>query len=194
VNNTASLFASLLFAGTMTIQSSSLRADTFAAVGGATSVNLAPSFLSGLKGLGVTPAAIGPSALIPTAGGATAVFPITTGALDNSPVSTELDHAGGLSLTANSVRATLSAFIIDSVSGKLTGLVTCKGKLVGRAALFDLKLTQAPIIEDGTLRIDGVGVTLTSGAASALTGCFGKTVPAIAVGTAKVRGFLGTGL
>jgi hypothetical protein len=183
--------ASVALVSSLTVSSNPLLAATLSTMGGATYVDLAPSFLSGFSSLGVVPAAIAPASIIPNLRGATAFFPITTGAVDNVKISTELDHSGGLSLTAGSIRASITSFIIDSATAKLTGLVTCNGTLAGRVALFDLKLSQAPKLDTSTLSIDGVGVTLSSGAASALSGCFKKTVPAISVGTAKVRAVLG---
>jgi hypothetical protein len=194
VRNTKIIVASVAFAASLIVRSAPAAAggsETLYTLGGATFVQLAPSFLTGLKSLRVTPAPIGPGVLISKQSGVTAAFPITTGAYDTAPVSTELDHSGGLSLTANNKRASLTSFIIDSKTGKLSGLVTCNEQLAGRLPLFDLKLTQAPKIDDGTLKIDGVAVTLTGGAASALSSCLGTTVPAIAVGTAKVRAELG---
>jgi hypothetical protein len=52
--------------------------------------------------------------------------------------------------------------------------VSVDGDLVGRVALFDLALNEAPVVwRSGWLVVRSVDVTLTAGAADALNGIFG---------------------
>ncbi|MCC3246892.1 hypothetical protein LG047_16480 [Methylocystis sp. WRRC1] len=165
--------------------------ETRYVLGGATFVKLAPAFINALGSLRIFPSAVGPGALISRSGALTAAFPITTGAVDPSPVFAVLDHSGGLSLATVRNRASITSFIIDSKTGQLSGLVTCDSNLVGRVPLFNLRLTQAPRINDLQMTIDDVSLTLTSGAASALSNCLGRTIPPIEIGSAQVRAMLG---
>jgi hypothetical protein len=188
---------SLAAAGTLTL---SLFAAPFAAhgaptdttIGGRTAVALAGSFLSALQGLGVKPGPIGPGQIEEHEGTVFAVFPITSGAVDLGTVHGEIDHAGGLSLTAGTTRVDLTDFDIDLYSTGtpvLTGLVTANGSFVGRLPLFDLSLASATVsAKEDILKVNGVALTLDPAAAAALSGVFGTTVPAsIAIGTANVR-------
>jgi hypothetical protein len=165
-------------------------APTATRLGGDTNVALAPSFLAALQGLGVTPGAVFPGRIETVEGAPYAIFPITTGALDFGTVSGEIDHAGGLSLTAGSTRVVLDAFAIDlyGATPVLTGLVTANGNFVGRIPLFDLGLSSVKIAKGGgVIHIRDVALTLDETAATALSGVFGTTVPAnIAIGTASV--------
>lgn len=170
-----------------------LAAPTDTTVGGKTSVVLLPSFLSALQNLGVTPGAVGPGQLHSNYGGHEADFPITTGAVDLGTTTGEIDHAGGLSLSAGSNRVVLSAFAIDisKPNPVLTGIVEVNGSFRGRMTLFDLSLSSAQInLHDDLLSISGVGLKLDIEAANALSGVFGATVPELPVGTARVSAVL----
>jgi hypothetical protein len=172
-----------------------LSAPTEVTRGGATSVRLAPSFVEALTALKVSPAAISPGRLGTRHKSVIASFPITTGAVDLGEVKAEIDHAGGLSLTAGTTRVELSSFIIDLTGGKpeLSGLVTINDSLVGRVPLFDLTLGRGAVGgNDDVLKVDNVSVTLTQTAADALNKAFGITAltPGLTIGTASVRAFL----
>jgi hypothetical protein len=163
--------------------------------GGATSVRLAPGFVDALTSLKVSPAAIAPGRLFTRYKAVIASFPITTGAVDLGEITAEIDHAGGLSLTAGKTRVELTSFIIDLTGGKseLTGLVTINDTLVGRVPLFDLTLGRGAVGgNDDFLKVDNVSVTLTQTAADALNKAFGITAltRGTTVGTATVRAFL----
>ena len=165
---------------------------------GITSVTLAPSFLSALESLGVTPGAMVPGRVFHRHGGAVAAFPITAGAIDLGAVKGEIDHAGGLSLTAGADRVELTAFAIEvypNAAPVLTGLVTVDGSFVGRLPLFDLSLANASVSKhEERLAIKNVGITLDAAAAAALGNVFHTNVPAgLAVGTAEVRTSLDDG-
>ena len=88
----------------------------------------------------------------------------------------------------------LESFILDTTGTTpvLTGLVVANGTLVGRLPLFNLQLPAGLTLplrpEHGQLNLDGVGLTLTSGAAAALNSVFYVTAlkGGITVGTANV--------
>jgi len=166
--------------------------------GGATTVELAPSFLAALTSLHVTPAAVFPGHIYSDKEGVFARFPITTGEIDLGTVKAEVDHSGGLSLTAGSTVVKLTDFIIDltGTTPVLTGLVIVDGSLLTRLPLFNLSLAHATVsAKDERVVVGDVAVTLTAGAASALNGVFKITAlgEGLAIGTATVRARLGEG-
>jgi len=159
------------------------------------SVRLGGAVQVALTALKVSPAAISPGRLGTRHKSVIASFPITTGAVDLGEVKAEIDHAGGLSLTAGTTRVELTSFIIDLTGGKpeLSGLVTINDSLVGRVPLFDLTLGRGAVGgNDDVLKVDNVSVTLTQTAADALNKAFGITAltPGLTIGTASVRAFL----
>lgn len=159
-------------------------------VEGRTSVNLSSDFLGALSSLRVSAAAVGAGSLR----SGVASFPITAGALDLANAKGEIDHAGGLSLTAGNTTVQLISFKIDTTgdSPVLTGLVIVNGDVVGRLPLFDLQLPALtlPLTPGafGTVFIPGVGVRLNKTAAGALNQVFGVTafVEGFNIGQASV--------
>lgn len=167
-------------------------APTLPAVGGATTVQLAPSFLDALNSLGVTPAAVFPGRLKARSEGVLAAFPITTGELDAGTLKAEIDHAGGLSLKAGGSVVKLTDFIVDLTTSApvLTGLVTVNGSLLGRVPLFDLDTSKIKAgLHENVAKVSNVGVTLSKTAAGALNSVFGITAlsKGLVIGTAAVR-------
>ncbi len=162
---------------------------------GATTVRLAPEFLTALNSLKVAPGAIAPGKLAAKRRGTLASFVITTGVVDLGAVTGEVAHAGGLSLGAGETRVELSSFIID-LAGKrpvLTGIVVVNDSLVGRVPLFDLALPSRPVdVHEVLLRIEEVSVTLAPEAAEALNGVFKVSAftPGFNIGTAKLKALL----
>ncbi len=170
-------------------------APTLAAGGGRTTVELAPSFLAALTSLRVAPGPIFPGRLEEGAKGVFAAFPITAGAIDAGTIKAEIDHAGGLSLSAGATKVELTDFIIDLTGAKpvLTGLVTVDGSLLTRLPLFDLNLAASTVkAQDGRVAVTDVAVTLDAGAASALNGVFhiAALSGGLAIGTAKVQAWV----
>ncbi|MGX2029983.1 MULTISPECIES: hypothetical protein [Methylocaldum] len=164
---------------------------------GSTTVRLAPEFVQALNDLGVTPDAISPAQLRMNSDGVRAIFPITTGVVDLEPVRAEIDHSGGLSLTAGDTRVELSSFIIDLTGDRpvLTGLVVANDDLVARLPLFDLSLEAAKVDSgDDVLTVEEVKVTLSEEAASALNQQFGVQAftKGFPIGQANVRAVLGS--
>lgn len=160
--NTRHILASAAVAGSfLAAPLTALAEPTDTTFGGATDVALAGSFLSALTSLGVTPWALAPGSIETHDGKTTAKFPITTGQIDLGTVTGEIDHSGGLSLTAGSTVVDLTAYAIDLYGGAspvLTGLVTVNGSFVGRIPLFDLWLGSATINDKKkTLIVGDVG-------------------------------------
>ena len=185
--------AAALWVSLLAIPPAALAAPTNATVGGKTSVELLSSFLSALESLGVTPGAVGPGRIHKSDGTVWASFPITTGEVDLGSTAGEIDHAGGLSLSAGSTKVDLTAFAIDISKSQpvITGLVEVNGSFVGRLPLFDLSLAGARVkLDDDWLKISDVTLTLDREAASALSGVFKTTVPVVPVGTAQVSAIL----
>ena len=198
---TRKLIASTLVAGALAVAPfTAIAAPTETTRGGATTVALSPQFLGALSSLNVAPGAIAPGKLVATPRGIRAWFGITTGAVDlgsasNTPITAEIGHEGGLSLTAGGTRVELSSFAIEIESGGnlLTGLAVVNDTLVGRIPLFDLDLANAGISRAGNvLKASDVAATLNKEAANALTQIFGVTafVEGLPIGTAEVRALL----
>jgi hypothetical protein len=174
------------------------QAADFITARGQTAVALSPGFLAALSGASIAPSAIRPGQLDAFAGQTYAVFPITTGQVDTVSRTGEIDHAGGLTLTAGSKVVQLTSFAIDIYSGAapvLTGLVSANGSLLGRVPLFDLSLAGAQIGDQfDLLTIANVTLTLDPVATGALNSVFGISLPttpgAITVGTADIAALL----
>lgn len=161
-------------------------AETYIPLAGQTRVTLSSELVLALESLNVRPGAIKPATL--RASGV-ASFPVTTGAIQLP--SAEVDHSGGLSLTAGGTRIILSSFIIDTTqeSPVLTGLVIANGSLIGRVPLFDLDLGGLGAdLGKGRIRVNNVGLTLTAAAADALNNLFSVEAfkEGIPIGTANV--------
>jgi hypothetical protein len=164
---------------------------TTPALGGETTVQLGSSFVSALTSLHVVPGAVGPGRIYELRGATYAAFPITTGAIDIRATRLEVDHSGGLSLTAGDTVVTLSAFIIQAdpkAESVLTGIVTVNGTLVGRIPLFDLSIGKAKVwVQNRFTDIDNVTLKLSATAAEALGGAFHTSIPQLQVGSAQIR-------
>jgi len=176
--------AALALAGT-----AALAQKTTTIASGSTRVKLSSTFVDALGSLGVTPGTVSPTVLFQ----GTVDFPVIGGAIDLDTATGNILHSGGLTLTAGSTVVSLQSFIIDTTGSQpeITGLVSVSGKLVGRLPLFNLALPEGfsvPIqTEHGMVQLSGVGVSLTSTAATALSGVFNADVPAgLDIGTASV--------
>jgi hypothetical protein len=159
---------------------------------GVTSVKLSRDFTDALTTLKVKPGTVAPTKLSQ----GKVNFPVIGGAIDLASLKGEIIHSGGLTLTAGKESVSLQAFTIDTTGAPnlvLTGLVVEDCKLIGRVPLFDLDLSGSKIkLDDGVLKITGVGLKLSATAAGALNDffkvkAFTKGIP---IGTAKVVAFL----
>jgi hypothetical protein len=161
-------------------------------VGGKTAVTLSSDFVNALTTLKVTPGTVGSGQLKR----GVAAFPIVSGAGDLGTVKLEVNHRGGLSLSAGQTIVELTDYSITNLDGKpvLTGLVKANDSLVGRIPLFDLALTSGPKTQAihgiTVIELSGVKVTLSKTAATALNGVFQVTAfkEGLNIGTAKVSG------
>jgi hypothetical protein len=158
--------------------------------GGQTTVALSTDFVSALSSLGVQAAAVKPGMLA----NGVATFPVT-GGLAVKGGNIEINHIGGLSLSAGSTTVELVSFTIDAVNPAapvLSGVVLVNGAVAGRLPLFDLTLNTMPRRAGTLLAIRNVGLTLTSTAASALNSVFNVTAfeEGLSIGTANSNALL----
>jgi len=159
---------------------------------GTTTVNLSSGFLDALQTLDVTPGVIAPTRLV----GTQVNFPIIGGAIDLDTALGNIEHSGGLTLTAGKTVLGIQNFTIDT-TGKtpvITGLAVLNGAVVGRITLFDLVLPshfKKPIqLHYGcVLYLNGVTVKLDAGAAKTLNQIFvtNAFTGGINIGTATVE-------
>ena len=167
---------------------------------GATTLTLSQDLQAGALALKLTIGVVDGST---TAGGGTKVlFPITGGAVDAATAVGQVIHRGGLILKDGQGRqVTASSFIIDTAGDGgpvLTALITLNGNQLGRIALLNVILPgnfSLPLSVNGAgqVKLKGVGLTFTQGAASALNAAFQTTAftSGFNVGTAKVVAFPG---
>ncbi len=156
---------------------------------GATTVALDPDTAAALTSLGVSVAPTKPA----KAGKNGISFPITLGVVDSTTLSGQIRHAGGLVFSKGETEVYLSRFFIDTdamPAPVLSGLVGAAKYTGDRAALFNVDLSEADIAPGKrSIRISGVKLTLTAGAADALNGAFGTDAltEGFPIGTATVR-------
>ena len=162
-------------------------ATTLIPTAGKTEVQLSNELVGALIFAGVQPGAVGPGTLSKKG---LATFPITTGAVEG--FKGEVDHSGGLSLTAGGTRVVLNSFIIDALNAQpvLTGLVIANGGIFGRAPLFNVDTSGVQVVTKGKkVTMSNVKLTLSQTAADALNQLFGVTAFTVnfPIGTATVR-------
>lgn len=180
--------AALLILGSLSTSISA--APTALLTDGKTTVTLSNDFLAALGTLRVSAGTTGEGALR----SGVASFPVTGGALDLATAKGEINHTGGLVLSAGTTRVELLSFNIDTTTSRpvLTGLVTVNGDFVGRLPLFDLELPTLTLPLQpqafNNLFLPGVKVTLSAEAAQALNSVFGVTAftQGFNIGTASV--------
>lgn len=142
-------------------------------VGGGTTVSVDAGAAGALQSLGISLAPTGAA----KAGMSGVTFPITGGKLDKQTLVGQIRHIGGLELSKGGTTVGLKRFFINiDDAPDLTGRVSLNGSKVGRVELFSLDLTNLAVERKGKyLRLSGVGLKLTQGAADALNGAFGTT-------------------
>jgi len=118
--------------------SPAVHAQALPIVGGVTSVTLtaAPT----LVGAGLSVAGVGTAQISPGSDGIPlAYFPVTGGSINTATFAGSIQHAGsGLSLTSSSASATLTNFLINTVTGTLSGVVSFGGTTLNDVPLFTL--------------------------------------------------------
>lgn len=156
-------------------------------VGGGTTVAVDPGTAAALQSLGVSLAPTGAA----KAGPSGVTFPVTYGKLDKKTLAGQIRHVGGLELSNATTKVGLSRYFINiDDASDLTGRVSVNGAHVGRVELFSLDLKNLKVERKGPyLRLSGVGLKLTQGAADALNGAFGVTAftGGLMFGTATVE-------
>lgn len=169
--------------------------NTQTALLGTTDINLSSSFISTLQGWSVTSGTVFPTRMT----GTDVTFPVTSGAIDLSSGKGQFLHSGGLTLTYGTKVVVLQSFIIDTTTLSkpvITGIVSVNGTFLGRMTLFDLTLPPGISLPlnapHGFLKLSGFGVTLDSGAATALDYIFNVTVikGGMPIGTASAEALL----
>lgn len=130
---------------------------------GVTTVDLNIGTIQAVVGLGLTPAPTNPGVLGIHGDDLLAAFPIV-GNLKGGIIK----HAGGLSLSTNDTRLTLTNYWIDTNRGVLTAYAEVNGEAVGRLPLFVLGGAPA---SSGCVAT--ASLALSSQAAAALTAVFG---------------------
>lgn len=167
-----------------------LNTVTPSALFGSTQVALSAELVGALGSLGVTPGAIFPTTII----AGTASFPIVSGAIELNTAKGEINHSGGLTLTAGTTRVRLTSFLIDTTGTApvLTGLVAANDSVVGRVPLFNLAPTGLTLpLKPGGGTLNEVKLTLTQTAATALNAIFSVSAftAGFPIGSAQVNVF-----
>jgi hypothetical protein len=156
-------------------------------VGGGTTVAVDPAAAGALQSLGVALRPIGAA----EAGPSGVTFPITYGVVNKTTLAGQIRHIGGLELSKGATTVKLKRFFVNiDASPDLTGRVSVNGSRIGRAELFSLDLSKLVVERKGHyLKLSGVGLKLTQGAADALNGAFQTTAFAggLLFGTATVE-------
>lgn len=149
-------------------------ANTPSALFGTTQVALGGTFVGALNTLGVTPGVIFPTQIV----NGVATFPIESGTIELATAKGEINHSGGLTLTAGTTKVRLTSFLIDTTGAApvITGLVAANDAVVGRIPLFDLVPQGLTLpLRAGAGALQNVNVELNATAAEALNAVFGVT-------------------
>jgi hypothetical protein len=155
--------------------------------GGSTTVALDPGAAAALESLGVKVSPVRPA----SARKSGISFPITLGLVSSDTLAGQIRHAGGLKLSAGKTSVYLTRYFIDiDDTPSLSGLVGVGERGTDRAELFTLDLTNLKVEPgDNSIKLSGVTLKLTAGAAEALNGAFGVTAftEGLVIGTATVH-------
>ena len=184
------LATSALLAIVLSLTAVTAGAQTQTALFGETNVQLSNDFVNALGSLDVRPGTVFPTRLLK----GTVNFPVVAGAIDLQNAKGELLHSGGLTLSSGTTTVQLQSFIIDTTNGQpfISGLVSVNGSVLGRLPLFTLELPSGftvPLkVVHNFVILKGVGVKLSSGAATALNTVFNVSAfqPGFNIGTANV--------
>ncbi len=119
-------------------------------------------------------------------------FPITFGVVNSTTLEGQIRHAGGLKFTKGDTTVYLSRYFIDiDATPSLSGLVGAAKNTGDRADLFSLDLSALEVkTGERHIKLSGVTLKLTAGAAAALNGAFGEGATpfteGLVIGTATV--------
>jgi hypothetical protein len=149
MNSWKSTLAALLLGSGILVFSP--KAHATGITGGTTTVSLNTGTLTTLVGLGFSITPIAPSTLT----GTNAVFPITGG--DTTSL---ISHSGGLNFTRLGVSASISNFVINVATNRLTGNLTTGGSTTPNVTFFDIgaggALTMDAVLGAGLASVFGV--------------------------------------
>jgi hypothetical protein len=191
-----SLSRLFVLAVAMTLACASALAQTVVTQSGQTSVQLSSDFLGALQSLGITPGVLNPTTI---SSKGVVTFPITGGAVDAKTAKGQITHSGGLTLSSGSTTVAIENFTIDTTGSPLVlnGIAAVNGSVAGAIPLFDLTLPQGfklPLkpVAGVLVNLKGVGVALSSTAATTLNNVFGVTAfkAGLNVGLADVQTFV----
>ena len=130
---------------------------------------LSPTTLS----MGTAPATVG-SAAVTGVAPLTVAFPITGGDLDDALAGRILHEGSGVSLQAGGITLALENFIIDTTDQLILGDASLDGTLLAEdLALFSFDLSTVTVAALVDLADPALTLSLTAGAAGALTSVFG---------------------
>jgi len=168
--------AATLVAAALTLSATSARAQGIYIVqGGRTTVTLSEAFLADLTTLKITPTTIYSSQLYENK----VFFPITSGQINLANAAGQIEHSGGITLTAGTKAIRLDSFILTTTGEQpyITALAIANGKFIGRINLFDVELSsdlKLPLTpENGDFFLSGSKLNLDPAGASALNDAFG---------------------
>lgn len=176
--------AAALAAATLSLAAvpAAAQADTLSLAGKATTLELSKTTAGALQSLGIAAAPIGPA----SAKGGGLAFPVTTGRVDAKTLAGKIRHSGGIRLSRDDTKVALKGFRIRI--DKRPNLTANVGG--SRVSILNLDLSKAKVTVKGrSVKVAGVGATLTRAAARALNAAFGTSAFAkgLDVGTATVR-------
>jgi hypothetical protein len=143
--------------------------------GGRTTVTLSDAFLADLTTLKITPTAIYSSQIYENK----VFFPITSGGIKLANAAGQIEHSGGITLTAGTKEIRLDSFILTTTGEQpyITAFAVANGKFIGRINLFDVELSsdlKLPLTpENGDFFLSGSKLNLDPAGASALNDAFG---------------------
>ena len=143
--------------------------------GGRTTVTLSDVFLADLTTLKITPTTIYSSQLYENK----VFFPVASGEINLANAVGQIQHSGGITLTAGTKQIRLDSFILTTTGEQpyITALAVANGKFIGRITLFDVELSsdlKLPLTpENGDFFLSGSQLRLDPAGASALNDAFG---------------------
>jgi hypothetical protein len=138
-------------------------------IGRSTTVVLYPSFAAALKKEKITVAPVSPASITKTV----LLFPISGGQIAVATFAGTLNHSGGLAFCHHSKKVTLTNFVLNTHTKRLTATVS--GKLL---PIFNLNLASLTHAKEPhrTMIATNIGLMVTPRAASALNSGLGVTI------------------
>jgi len=169
-------FAASVVAAALTLVATCAHAQGIYMIqGGRTTVTLSDAFLADLTALKITPTTIYSSQLYQNK----VFFPITSGEINLSTAAGQVEHSGGITLTAGTKQIRLDSFVLSTTGEQsyITALAVANGRLIGRINLFDVELSsdlKLPLVpENGDFFLSGSKLNLDPAGAAALNDAFG---------------------